>query len=62
MVLGGSSPTLLNNIIWANRSYNYQITGTPYGGLYDPIAGIPSYRDLGRVGNGARPRTDLQRA
>ena len=50
-VLSGASPTLLNNIIWANRSYVYSNVGTPYGALYNP-SGIPSYRDLGRVAAG----------
>ena len=50
-VLSGASPTLLNNVVWANRSYVYSNVGTPYGALYNPER-IPSYRDLGRVAAG----------
>ncbi len=51
-VLSGSSPTLLNNILWANRSYIYRITGTTTA-LYDPVSGQAAYADLGRLDNAA---------
>jgi uncharacterized repeat protein (TIGR01451 family) len=64
-VLSGTSPTLLNNIVWANRSYVYVIAGaasglfnpgttvTPGATPTDPPVIVPnatvSYRDFGRV-------------
>ena len=64
-VLSGTSPTLLNNIVWANRSYVYVIAGaasglfnpgttvTPGATPIDPPVIAPnatvSYRDFGRV-------------
>ncbi len=57
-VLSGSSPTLLNNILWANRSYVYLINGTTSGlfnpGTTDVNAEAPDavYADLGRIGAG----------
>jgi large repetitive protein len=64
-VLGGSNPTLLNNIVWGNRSYIYLIdkTTSPYAyGLFNPgttsISSpnlTPSYSDLGREFDGVSP-------
>jgi len=45
-VLDATSPTLLNNIVWGNRSYIFTINGTTTA-LIDPPS--PIYRDLGRV-------------
>lgn len=62
-VLGGSNPTLLNNIVWANRQFIYLISGTTTG-LFNPgTTNINSpnpnaaYSDLGRLsGSGLAPR------
>ncbi len=54
-VLSGSSPTLLNNILWGNRSYIYLISGTTSGlfnpGTTDVNTPAPDavYKDLGRL-------------
>ena len=51
-VLDGTGPALMvNNILWANRSYIFEVSGAT-AGLHDP-AGGPSYRDLGRVAGAA---------
>lgn len=58
-VIEGSSPTMLNNIVWANRSYIYLISGTNSGlfnpGTTDIASPAPDavYKDLGRIGTGA---------
>jgi hypothetical protein len=53
-VLGGASPTLLNNVLWANRSFVFSISASGENPqLIDPPAG-ETYLDLGRVaGSGA---------
>jgi large repetitive protein len=58
-VIDGNNPSLVNNIIWANRSYIYLIDGLS-SGLFNPgttsvatPAPNAQYRDLGRVANGA---------
>jgi large repetitive protein len=61
-VIDGAAPTLLNNIVWGNRSYVFLISGNS-SGLYNPGTSIsangtvtpsttPSYRDLGSVAAG----------
>lgn len=62
-VLGSDNPTLLNNILWANRSYIFIIgpadaSGVSTTGLYNPGTTDPAnpvgaavYKDLGRVGS-----------
>ena len=64
-VLSGASPVLLNNILWANRSYIYLISDTR-SGLYNPGTTLtpgptpgdpavitpnlnPTYQDIGRI-------------
>jgi len=62
-VLGGANPTLLNNNVWANRSYIYLISGTTTG-LFNPTTtdvnapvATPMYWDLGTTtGNPLVPR------
>ncbi len=57
-VFGGTNPTLLNNILWANQSYIYLISGTTSGlfnpGTTDVNAPVltAQYRDFGRVDAG----------
>lgn len=59
-VVDGSSPTLLNNAIWGNRSYIFMINGLTTGlfnpgttDVNNPAAGVV-YKDLGRLaGTGA---------
>lgn len=60
-VLDGSSPTMLNNVLWSNRSYVYIIgpvnaSGVSLNGLFNPgttdiaaPAGAATYHDLGRI-------------
>jgi large repetitive protein len=63
--IAATSPTLLNNIVWANRSFIYLISGTTTG-LFNPGTTsvtapnpIPAYNDLGRVsGTGALTPTN----
>ena len=62
-VLGNDNPTLLNNVLWSNRSYIFIIgpadaNGVSSTGLYNPgttdpanAVGTPVYQDLGRVGS-----------
>ena len=52
-VFGGTSPTLLNNVLWANRSFIFSMAGQAPQ-LMDPgEPPVETYMDLGRVRAGA---------
>ena len=61
-VVNGNSPTLLNNILWNNKSYVWKVTADPQGGpdTFGLIADVAKpIWDLGRLNLESGPGFDL---